>query len=403
MENHFYYSKKYIQKPERYSKLKKRRLGEMTVSFFWIRFVIFSLISVVFLYQEFEPTQHFAVLLLLFSLLLIGYFLLSVVPKPAVLHGVMGILLFSFGFFASSETKVYILFLFLYLMMEGAVLLSSKDFLYSFGSYLILSFLFLYWKVPEKSPFLLVSSLFAILTFSLNRSFAALKEKQKLYETLVGEFRKLKRISYESERTARLEERTRIARDIHDSVGHKLTALLMHLQILSMQKGEDFEELKGLVQDSLEETRQAVRALRTEEHEGIATVLELIRKLEAESHIFLNLTIKKGILSTPLTNQESIVLYRVIQEALTNAMRHSHSKEVELQLGFDAIGKLEFSISNKVVEKKEFTFGFGLSNMEERLKEIGGKLTVYYTETDFVVEGSFPLKGENRNVESIIG
>jgi signal transduction histidine kinase len=373
------------------------------VSFFWIRFVIFSLMSAVFLYQEFESTQHFAILLLLFSLLLIGHFLLTVVPTPAILYCVMGILLFSLGFFASSETKVYIFFLFLYLMMEGAVLLGSRDFLFSFGACLILSFLFLYWEVPEKGPFLLVSSLFAILTFSLNRSIVALKEKQKLYETVVGEFRKLKRISYESERTARLEERTRIARDIHDSVGHKLTALLMHLQILSMQKGEDFEELKGLVQDSLEETRQAVRALRTEEHEGIATVLELIRKLEAESHIFLNLTIKKGILSTPLTNKESIVLYRIIQEALTNAMRHSRSKEVQLQLGFDAIGKLEFSISNKVVEKKEFTFGFGLSNMEERLKEIGGKLTVYYTETDFVVEGSFPLKGENRNVESIIG
>ncbi|MBE3568698.1 MAG: sensor histidine kinase, partial [Bacillales bacterium] len=267
------------------------------MSFFWIRFVIFSSISVVFLYQEFEPTQRFAAILLLFSLLLTGYFFLSVVPKPAILYCAMGGLLFSFGFFAFSETSVYILFLFLYLMMEGAVLLRSKDFLLSFGAYMILSFLFLYWKVPEKSPFLLFSALFAILTFSLNRSFAALKEKQNLYETLVGEFRNLKRISYESERTARLEERTRIARDIHDSVGHKLTALLMHLQILSMQKGEEFEELKELVQDSLEETRQAVRALRTEEHEGIATVLELIRKLEAESHIFLNVTIKKGILS----------------------------------------------------------------------------------------------------------
>ena len=76
-------------------------------------------------------------------------------------------------------------------------------------------------------------------------------------------------------------ERNTIARDIHDSVGHRLTALIMKLEMLSIQNSNsDYDELKSMAKESLEEIRKSVKTMQTDENEGIATVVHLIRKLE---------------------------------------------------------------------------------------------------------------------------
>nr|WP_245251006.1 histidine kinase [Virgibacillus litoralis] len=198
-----------------------------------------------------------------------------------------------------------------------------------------------------------------------------------------------------AERDARLEERTKIARDIHDSVGHRLTALIMKLEMLSIQNNSaEYSELKVMAQGSLDQTRHAVKALQREEHEGLATVVHLIRKLEAESHIQVQFTIKQGVLSVPLSNEKSVVLYRVIQEALTNAMRHAQSKEVHINLGRSATGAISFEVLNRIYDATPFEFGFGLSNMKDRVEEVNGTLYVYQTEGKFVVLGTIPVNEE---------
>ena len=68
---------------------------------------------------------------------------------------------------------------------------------------------------------------------------------------------------------------------------------------------------------------------------------------------------KQGILSVPLTNEKSVVLYRVIQEGLTNAMRHAGSREVQVTLGKSAIGAISFEIKNTIYNPKPFTMDLG--------------------------------------------
>nr|WP_246187639.1 sensor histidine kinase [Ornithinibacillus caprae] len=195
-----------------------------------------------------------------------------------------------------------------------------------------------------------------------------------------------------AEEDTRLQERNRIARDIHDSVGHRLTALIMQLEILAIQEKKDsYRELKRMANESLEETRHAVKALQSDENEGIATVIHLIRRLEAESHIRVQFTTQQGVLSVKLSNDQSVVLYRVIQEALTNAMRHAQSREIHIILGKSAIGDISFDITNSIYEVRNFTDGFGLTSMKKRVEEIGGKVEVYQTNSQFIVKGSFPI------------
>ena len=133
-----------------------------------------------------------------------------------------------------------------------------------------------------------------------------------------------------------------------------------------------------------------MKALQVHKNEGIATVVHLIRKLEAESHLLVQFTLMQGILSVPLSNEKSVALYRVIQESLTNAMRHSESREVQVTLGRSATGDISFMISNTVHQPTAFHYGFGLSNMKKRVEELKGKLSAYQTEKQFIVEGVIP-------------
>ncbi len=230
-----------------------------------------------------------------------------------------------------------------------------------------------------------------------NKSYGLLSAE---YDKLQNNYRKLKRQIAVSEKIVRQEERNQIAREIHDSVGHRLTALLMQLEIIRLQTTnvlslEKINHLKSLAQVSLSETREAVKALKSEETTGLTAVIQLIRKLEAESHLQVAFIIKAGALSAPLTNNQSIALYRAVQESLTNMMRHSKSREAEIE--FSVIGEklFEFKLSNPQKNKVEFVEGFGLTAMRERIEQLNGRLKISQVEGKFVITGSFPIeKGE---------
>lgn len=227
-----------------------------------------------------------------------------------------------------------------------------------------------------------------------NKSYILLRTT---HDNLQSDYRKLKRQVVINEKNVRLEERNHIAREIHDSVGHRLTALLMQLEVMRLQTTDDLSlekinYLKSLAQVSLSETREAVKALKSEETTGLTAVIQLIRKLEAESHLQVAFHINAGALSFPLTNKQSVVLYRVVQEALTNMMRHSESREAEVE--FNVLGGIffRFKVSNPLKEKVEIVEGFGLTAMRERIEQLGGTLKISQVEGKFTLTGTFPME-----------
>ncbi|MEH7239188.1 sensor histidine kinase [Bacillus sp. JJ1562] len=318
------------------------------------------------------------------------YFFLKITPNPVYLYGGITGLLLVHGVVEEGNPFTFILLL--YFVLLAANQLGSKPFkgLLAITAVCLFGVFFL---MEIKIWVYVYILLFYLLALQVNELWTKREEQRNLYEELLVEYRKLKRVALVTEEEARYQERTKIARDIHDSVGHKLTALLMQLEILSIKQGpEHYNELKELAKESLDETRFAVRTLKDREHEGIATILQLIKKLEAESHIMVQFTTKQGILSERLTNQQSVVLYRVIQEGLTNAMRHAHSREVQVALGKTADGNMEFLVKNRIHKKEPYQEGFGLSNMRKRVEELGGTLAVYQTDEQFVIKGMIPLE-----------
>lgn len=226
------------------------------------------------------------------------------------------------------------------------------------------------------------------------------KQSEQQIKDLENEFQSLKRQITENEEDARQEERNQIAREIHDSVGHRLTALLMQLEVERLQASseeaqEKFTELKKLAQSSLYDTREAVKALKSEETAGIQAIIQLIRKLEAESQLRLSITMQSGVLGIVLSNQQSVVIYRSIQEALTNMMRHSSSRQAKIEFQIIAERDLRFQVGHPIKEKTKIQEGFGLTNIRERLAEINGQLTIHQTEGTLSLIGQFPLEAEN--------
>ena len=353
---------------------------------FLIRFVIFSILwmSVILFDSANKPLS-----ILAFTTAIGIYFLLSIGKAILLLYTGLSLVILLQAYFLLDSLE-FTTVLLLYTIIDAAFRLKNH-----FRWYLTGSFLFLIMLELIKDDFtiekLFLYALFYLVGSVIQQRATDLSEQREIYDELLGEYRKLKRLHVDAERDVRLEERTKIARDIHDSVGHRLTALIMKLEMLSIEhKSSGYDDLKKMAKESLDETRLAVKALQTEEHEGIAAVVHLIRKLEAESHILVQFTMKQGILSIPLSNQNSVVLYRVIQEALTNAMRHAGAREVYITLGKSAIGDVSFEIKNAVFESKSFNFGFGLSNMKSRVEDLRGNLEVYQTEKDFIVSGTIP-------------
>jgi two-component system sensor histidine kinase UhpB len=174
-------------------------------------------------------------------------------------------------------------------------------------------------------------------------------------------------------------ERLRIARELHDEVGQKLTAAMLQLDSASRPAGEaSLEEAREGVRESLEEVRLIARRLRPEalDHLGLPSALAALTNSFRGAG---GLTIERRIDPSlpPLASDVELVLYRVAQEALTNVARHAGCAEARLVLrritdgvelavidpgdGFDADAAAE---------------GAGIRGMRERALLVGAELEV---------------------------
>ena len=217
------------------------------------------------------------------------------------------------------------------------------------------------------------------------------RELEESHQILLQEYRQLARRVRDEEELVRQEERQMIGQEIHDSVGHNLTSLIMQFEALRIKSAgiddEQLNQLKQLAVRSLDETRRAVKTFKQREVGGLQGVIRLIRKLEVENFIRISFSVKNGAFAAPLTGEQSFAVYRAVQEGLTNLMKHGPAREAEVS--FDAPGGslLRFEIRNLVKDQTSFREGYGLSSMRERLEKHGGGIEVMKNKQQFILRG----------------
>jgi two-component system sensor histidine kinase UhpB len=211
-------------------------------------------------------------------------------------------------------------------------------------------------------------------------------------ERLAITFRRLlRRIEDERRRSGRLvlraqeEERRRLARDLHDEVNQALTAILLRLQALSEDAPEalapQIVELKSLVNQAMEELLRLARQLRPASLDDLG----LIAAIEGQLARFSEQTGIQAVLHSEgapeaITEDQQTVIYRVVQEALSNTAQHSGATFVDFELRvFPSHGvELRVRDNGQGFDSRVQTESgrLGLSGMAERARLVGGELTV---------------------------
>ncbi|HEY9789406.1 MAG TPA: sensor histidine kinase [Candidatus Obscuribacterales bacterium] len=194
--------------------------------------------------------------------------------------------------------------------------------------------------------------------------------------------RSAEHLSQELQELAVTLERMRIARDIHDGLGHTLTSLNIQLELTSrllqdreLDKAEQsLSASRAIAKDCLNETRAAVQAVRAEGDFSLKQAVErMVARISEQQKVDFDLAIDDQGVSGPARDQ----LFCIMQECLTNIQKHSHADKVKIVLK-QTDGRCELSVEDNGVgfERQNKDNGFGLVGMKERVESLGGSLKV---------------------------
>lgn len=255
--------------------------------------------------------------------------------------------------------------------------------------------------MQERLVFMFLSSalLFGLVLVFLQLLVSAVISEHNSRKKLAIAHEKLRQYALRIEDIATLQERNRISREIHDSLGHYLTALNLHLEaawkLRESNPAEAMEFLadaKKLGSKSLEAVRQSVATLRSDPlqnlslKEAIATLIEDFHK---SSNLLPNTSIN---LYFPLPNDIKTAIYRIVQEALTNIAKYSKATEVKITISAETDLQLTIEDNGKGFNLDQNTTGFGLQGMRERALALGGKFKIVSApENGCKIIAKFPL------------
>ena len=242
------------------------------------------------------------------------------------------------------------------------------------------------------SAVILVSSggfqLFAISAAHLARSEASARER---LAQVNAELNATQALLTES---ARMAERLRISRDLHDVMGHHLTSLHVHLDVAARttegQSASHLAQARDIAGELLGEVRKVVRQVRVLPVDLHATLLALAEGAD-DLDVRLVLPETLGALDAPRAD----ALLRCVQELITNTRRHAGARRLTIELAQAPDGEVRLMARDDGVgTNANVAEGQGLAGMRERFEALGGWLAVLSRSSEgFQVSGAIPPVG----------
>ncbi|MCR4627945.1 MAG: sensor histidine kinase [Treponema sp.] len=203
------------------------------------------------------------------------------------------------------------------------------------------------------------------------------------------------------EKMGETKERNRLAMEIHDTIGHSLTGISVGVDTcLAIMDSNpkaaksQLEVISGVAKNGIADIRRSVRKLQSDVsstqslEQNIMDMLEKTQKATGIKIFFDNNVVLK------FESDEENAIFRVIQESVTNAIRHGKASEIRIKT-FMELENLIIVIQDNGQGCKEFVSGFGTTHMKERLSMLKGTIT-FETEKDkgFTVKALIPLRKE---------
>ncbi len=237
-----------------------------------------------------------------------------------------------------------------------------------------------------------INSLFLFFAFAFSymarrqldereRAENALKLLDRSRTDLEEAYHKLVDLSKEREQLAAVEERSRLARELHDTLAHTLTAIIVSLEagkkLLNQEPLRALEEI-GKSQDQarkgLDEVRLTVKALRSRDSEKIdfASAIKSLVRDYSGSGIDIRFDIDEELTLPP---SMETTLYRITQESITNSIRHGDASLIKVTLQRNEKGLL-LEVADDGKGSIQLTEGHGLRGIRERAAALGGQVSI---------------------------
>jgi signal transduction histidine kinase len=194
-------------------------------------------------------------------------------------------------------------------------------------------------------------------------------------------------------------ERQKMAREIHDTVVHELTALIMKLEVSKYLSQTDTGKGMAMLEESIEDGRRALRSTR----QVVETLTNSRRSAEDLNQLIARYAVEDGLqvhlegqaMMAQLTTEQSHVIYRAVQEGMTNCLKHSNASDLWISLSEqnNAICLCIRDNGQAINGKQTVDEHFGIKGMRERVLELNGSFN-YGTENGFEIYIEIPINRE---------
>lgn len=234
-------------------------------------------------------------------------------------------------------------------------------------------------------------------------------EKEKAQQELIRSEMSLRQLSFELLKTQD-EERRRIGREMHDSIGQYLSALKMKLGLvfrknptLNDEGRHQLDQFAAILDDCIKEVRTISYLLYPPmlEERGLKSAIDwYLEGFRQRTGLAVNFE-TPAKLDRPSRDVE-LALFRVLQESLTNVMKHSGTSTIDIQLSAQN-GTVDLRVRDygkglppgETRRSQEDLFGVGLRGMNERMRQLGGKLSINSVSPGTLVHASVPTRSRS--------
>jgi signal transduction histidine kinase len=256
-------------------------------------------------------------------------------------------------------------------------------------------------RVPEDAPWLIAlqagAQYLVVIVFVALLVEMAMRE-QRARDELSDAHRQLREYSVQIEDLATVKERNRLAREIHDGLGHYLTVVNVQIEaaraVLESDRPRALDALhkaQSLAQEGLAEVRRSVAALRASpvENRPLPEMVEILVEEGRAAGLAVTLVIRGE--PRRLSPPTELSLYRAAQEGLTNVRKHARASTVELLLDYQDDGGVRLVVHDDGGGSDDPSGGFGLLGVRERVYLLGGRVDVRTApEQGFTLEVEVP-------------
>jgi len=238
------------------------------------------------------------------------------------------------------------------------------------------------------------------------------KKISELYSKLYKSSEKLEVINIQlqdyarkSQETAKIKERNRLAREIHDTIGHTLTGIATGLEACIALSEINISKMKlqmikisELARAGLVDVRRSMNELRPDALERFS-LIAAISKLSEDINECTNTKVEIQIVGQvyKMGADEEETVYRIVQEGITNAVRHGAASEIIVTLEFSK-NNLQIKIEDDGIGAEKIQEGFGLRHIRERVEMLGGEVSFGGNGADgFTIFADLPIRRKISN------